>query len=731
VREDVATPGMARRLSPLGVTGSTPEAARRPSPDPALPPRLAAAAGAGAGLAMTDVWLGWEVARSIPAEADPEGATRRGIAWLVAFLSADLAQGATRLPLRPPELIDRAAAVGAGTPDRAALDAVLRELCLAGRGETATPSSLAGTVGSGRPLRLAAGGPGQDGSPTIVHLESARTATLEGRVAEGIRARLRAPDATVATAEVAAVLRELDRSPPRPAGRPPARLSREQQRAVATALTSPLSVITGGPGTGKTSVVVSILRAAARLPGGAGGPPRIALAAPTGRAADRMRRSVASALAEVDAPELADRALLTRPPPARTLHRLLAFDPAAGRAGRHPDHPLDLDLVVVDETSMADLELVAALLGALRPETRLVLLGDADQLPAVESGAVLRDLVAHLEDAPAMVRLTRSFRMDPRDPAGRHVLSVARRIRLGDPALTAAEPPRRSPGDGATLDSDPVVFHDDLAALERTGVVGCLATDPRRRAAILDAWGEAVGGAYARSPDPTRWRFPRGFDAPDAMDRLATAFREREAHQILAPGRRPGALLGVEELNAWFAARRVDGSEARGSAGGGTAPDGAPPLRPGEPVLATRNDYRRGLWNGDPGIVVDWPRRGGGVGSLGPAVVFPAVLRAAGPRDAARHVHPLSQVSASIERAYATTVHKAQGSEHDAILLVLPAPGTGERLATRELVYTALTRARRRALLVGEPAAWTEAVSRRLVRATGLRDHLDADGAAG
>jgi len=564
---------------------------------------------------------------------------------------------------------------------------------------------------------------------------------LEERLAHALAARLARPSGVPPRA-LDHALAELDASPPERDGRP-VRLSEEQRAAVRAALVRAITVVTGGPGTGKTAIVVSVLRAAARLGDPTGGASAdlggglaaggIALAAPTGRAADRMRRSVAAALGQIPRPGFADLALLRRPPPASTLHRLLAFDPATGTAGHHPAAPLPYRLVVLDEASMADLELLDALLQALPGEARLVVLGDADQLPSVDGGAGLRDLVRHLDrrgDA-ALLRLTRSFRMDPADPAGRHVLSVARRVQAGDPALEAlpADRPRGRTAAAATLDPLPIPFAPEApAGLPPPGVSGVLALDAAARAQALDRWAEAMGGALLRAPDPSRWSFPDGFGDPATAPRLAALFREREAAQVLALSRRAGGLLGVEALNRWFAWRRREHPSAPPVGD----PRSPPPLRPGEPVLATRNDYERGLWNGDPGIVVSWPRPSGG---LARAVAFPGVVDAAGdPERARRFLQPLAAIQDLVERAYATTIHKAQGGEHDAVLLVLPpaaaavgggqgAPGP-ERLATRELVYTALTRARRHATVLGTPDALAAAVGRRLERDTGLAERL-------
>lgn len=735
----VSDPGRAGALrSPRGVTVRPGERAPGEAPDPALPLRLEAAAARGE-VGPRHLWLGHELAQLISPAHDPEGVRRRGLAWLVAELSAALADGSTRLPLDPEARRRSVRALGGGLADIESVDRVCRELGALARPipedtSSSSASPFRGLVGrkAPAPLRVRLVSP-----PVPVILEPARTAVLEERLAHALAARLARPSG-VPPRTLDHALAELDASPPERDGRP-VHLSEEQRAAVRAALVRAITVVTGGPGTGKTAIVVSVLRAAARLgdlnggasadPGGALAGGGIALAAPTGRAADRMRRSVAAALGQIPRPGFADLALLRSPPPASTLHRLLAFDPATGTAGHHSGAPLPYRLLVLDEASMADLELLDALLQALPGEARLVVLGDADQLPSVDGGAGLRDLVRHLDRRGdgALLRLTRSFRMDPADPAGRHVLSVARRVQVGDPALATlpADRPRGRTA-AAALDPLPIPFAPEApAGLPPPGVSGVLALDATARAQALDRWAEAMGGALLRSPDPSRWSFPDGFGDPATATRLAALFREREAAQVLALSRRSGGLLGVEALNRWFAWRRREHPSVP-PVGDHRSP---PPLRPGEPVLATRNDYERGLWNGDPGIVVSWPRPSGGQAR---AVAFPGVVDAAGdPERARRFLHPLAAVQDQVERAYATTVHKAQGGEHDAVLLVLPPAAAGgqgvpgpERLATRELVYTALTRARRHATVLGTPEALAAAVGRRLERDTGLAERL-------
>jgi exodeoxyribonuclease V alpha subunit len=225
-------------------------------------------------------------------------------------------------------------------------------------------------------------------------------------------------------------LADVEARPAAPAGAP-IELSGEQRKAVLLAASRPLAVVSGGPGTGKTAICAALCRVLVRT---GVAPDAIALAAPTGKAAQRLTWSITGALAALARPGDEDARLAAELPASRTLHRLLGYHPATGRFRHHRQFPLPADVVIVDEASMIDLELMERLVRALAPKTRLVLFGDADQLPSVEAGAVLRDLAACGEDAGFACRLERSFRMDPSDPDGRAILAAAHAVRAGRPA---------------------------------------------------------------------------------------------------------------------------------------------------------------------------------------------------------------------------------------------------------------------------------------------------------
>jgi exodeoxyribonuclease V alpha subunit len=646
--------------------------ARHEAPGALPPPPEIAAAAAEQDLGPELFHLAWELA-AVGAAQSPQLA-RPLLLLALAVLAAERA-GSTRLPLDP--ALDRLLReLGAEARDVAAA----REL-LNAAGAALPPSTPADPGGASRIL----GGPG-DYRPLLVdsgHLYSQRAWSLERRVGERLRGLIAAPPARHGAA-VAAALADVRSRPARAADGTTIALSAEQEQAVRVALSGRLAVVTGGPGTGKTWIVAALLRVLARL----GDPPlaQIALAAPTGKAADRIRASLVAALQAVAEPAPADRALLAALPGAVTLHRLLSYSPAGERFRHHERNPLGERLVIVDESSMIDLQLADHLLRSLPADGRLVLLGDARQLPAVEAGAVLRDLVAAPAAAPRVARLTRSYRMDAGDPAGRRILALAERVASGSlgavaEALEIRVEARELTFAGPELLLAPPASVQELLEQWWTRRIRSL---PGFEAAIAGDWplvGDAVDAA-----------------ATSALGSIATAY---EASRLLCATRGWSGGRGVAAANEWCRARL-----ARELPPSGRRPH-ADDLRPGEPVLVTRNDYARGLYNGDQGLVVA-TRLPTGERQLA------AVFRRG---DGFRAV-PLAALRGRIEPAWATTVHKAQGSEHDVVALLLPAAPT--RLLARELVYTAITRARRGVVIFGDEATLGAAVATASERWSGL-----------
>jgi exodeoxyribonuclease V alpha subunit len=432
-------------------------------------------------------------------------------------------------------------------------------------------------------------------------------------------ARLDHPDPLAPAAETEAVLASL--FPGVPAADP-------QLRAVQAGLGRRLAVVSGGPGTGKTTTMARLLVACMRLRPDA----RVAFAAPTGKAAARLAQSLAAQLPALD-PD--GRVAARLPASGSTVHRLLGL----GRAlpGRLPAaRPLAFDLVIVDEASMLDVELASRLFAAIPPGGRLVLAGDMDQLASVEAGAVFADLCASA--LAGTVRLERNYRQAdaPR------LVALAAAMRAGDPGALSA-------------------------ALRELGADDAQATppDPARIAqAAIEAYEPAIRCAEAGAP-------PGEVLAAYERYRVLTALREGDA--------------GARGLNAAIAARlrRRLGVPAQAE------------WYPGRLVMVGRNEPGLELFNGDVGVCLAAPD-----GRL--AVAFDA-------GGGMRWV-PLLQMP-SCDDAFAITVHKSQGSEFEAVAFV-PGP-PGHPLNTRELVYTAVTRARRGLRLwAGEPALQAAAANR-------------------
>ncbi len=465
--------------------------------------------------------------------------------------------------------------------------------------------------------------------------------------------------------------------------------SGEQRWAAAAAALGRLAVIAGGPGTGKTTTIARLVATLFEEAAGRGGrPPLVALAAPTGKAAVRMEEAVRGAAALLEVSEEV-RARMTGLG-ASTLHRLLVPRPGNTGRFRYDRHNrLPHDVVVVDETSMLSLYLMARLTEAVRPDARLVLVGDPEQLASVEAGAVLGDIVGPasggLRMRPAaaaqLAAVTGVAQEDGPPPAagvaiGDAVVLLRANHRFTGALATLAAAVRAGDAGGALevlssrvpevsfLDVDPST--EDAEALE-----------PLRLAAV-----DAASGVLAAA---------RGGDGAAALGALGR-FRLLCAHR-----RGPaGVAVWNARLESWLA-DAVAEFEA------------ASDWYVGRPVIVTRNDYGLRLFNGDTGVVV--AREGAGQPTLsvaferGRALVFMSPSRLA-----------------DVETVYATTVHKAQGSEFDSVAVVLPEPGS--RVLTRELLYTAVTRAKERLILAGTEAAVRAAVERPVSRASGLTERL-------
>jgi exodeoxyribonuclease V alpha subunit len=551
-----------------------------------------------------------------------------------------------------------------------------------------------------------------------------------------------------------------------------------QKAACALAARSPFAVITGGPGTGKTTTVVKLLALLQTLALGAGQRPlRIRLAAPTGKAAARLNESIAGqvsslqldGLATLWEPDLSakgqppqnttapwepdlsakgqapqdqeERLRRSIPTEVTTLHRLLGSRPDTRHFRHNARNPLPLDVLVVDEASMVDVEMMAALLDALPPRARLVLLGDKDQLASVEAGSVLGDLCARaegghftqetvdwlavatgqalppemldaegvpLDQAIAMLRV--SHRFDAASGIGRLAGAVNRDAPGREKRTTIREVLTQGYADLSHLKLDT----DGDRSLERLVVSGHTGGFP------AGGEGRVVNGKAL--PPPVGYRHylevmkiaapEAGVDNDierEALDDWARAVLAAHGQFQLLCALRRGP-WGVEGLNERIRAAL----EKEGLIDSG---DGRRLWYPGRPVLVTSNDYALGLMNGDIGITLALPQPAASAEGTRPVPALRVAFPAGDGSGQIKWVLP-SRLQA-VETVFAMTVHKSQGSEftHTALLL----PDVPNPILTRELVYTGITRARHWLSLVETGRGQLlEAVERRVMRVSGL-----------
>lgn len=455
-----------------------------------------------------------------------------------------------------------------------------------------------------------------------------------------------------------------------------------QQLAAALALRGRLTVISGGPGTGKTSTVVNLLACLLALDPAC----RIALAAPTGKAAARMTDAIRQRAQHLPA-ELRER----MPVASSTVHRLLGVT-AAGFT-HDAAHPLAVDALVIDEASMLDLALATQLLEAVPPSARIILLGDKDQLAAVESGAVFAELSMDPTLTPGCVRDLATMTGTP--PAAIVPPVPAQRSALQDCAVWFTQTYRFAADSGIGRLARDVNAGRAREALDwlRGGEhldATWLETAPH---ASLDAALQQMDTGYAPyleavAADPTQ------------VAAITEAFGRFRVLCALRDGPR-----GVASLNAAMTRRFHAALDLPGPAPG----PGASPWFSGRPVLVTNNDHVLRLFNGDIGIAL--PDAKGELLVHFPDATAPGGFRAVAPVRLPRH-----------ETAFAMTVHKSQGSEFDGVLVLLPEQRS--RVLTRELLYTAITRARRQVTLVADAPVLEQAIATATTRHSGLLARL-------
>lgn len=397
----------------------------------------------------------------------------------------------------------------------------------------------------------------------------------------------------------------------------------KQAEAVRTALASKMSILTGGPGTGKTTILralVDILRAKKV---------KLHLAAPTGRAAQRLAETTGGF--------------------ASTIHRLLKFDPAAGRFTTNEDHPLSTDYLVVDEASMLDTRLAAALLQAVPAKAHLLLVGDTDQLPSVGAGNVLQDLIATGE-----VPVTR-LDVIHRQKGQSGIVTTAHAINDGDPSMPPSHPDLSTIPAWSDLNFIPVESQEDCVR-------------------------QVVELCRQHIPQTHRWVKPR------------------QDIQVLAPMHR--GIAGVGNFNARLQdALNPDRTGVKCAAG---------EFRAGDKIIQLRNNYDKNLFNGDIGTITS---------------VDTKASKLIADFDGESHEFERGEFG-NLALAYAISIHKSQGSEYP--IVVVPLMKAHFMMLQRNLLYTAITRGKKKVYIVGEPAAYGMAVRNReaKVRSTHLKQKV-------
>ena len=439
-----------------------------------------------------------------------------------------------------------------------------------------------------------------------------------------------------------------------------------QAQAVIKALTHNTTVLLGGPGTGKTYTIAGMLHAfysehAANNTAGNINPLRVAIAAPTAKAARQVTTSVGLSLALQHFPQTHADLIGSVTKTSSTIHRLLGWSPGnRGRFAHHAQNFLPYDIVIIDEVSMVSLPLMARLLEALAPTTKLVLVGDPQQLKSVEAGAVLPDIASlHGDDTYPITKLLINRRQaDETDPT-----------KVNDVGLLAT---KISVANLSQEDADKVLEFIKARTNEITFIaLPDASADPSKSAQVLAKIDEHLQG-YRNALKDAKLGNTRG-----ALDALASV-------RVLCGHRK-----GPYGVSAWnnLVTNTIGVSTARGAVG--------------QPLLNTRNDLRTGLVNGDTGIVVRKPS--------GHKVVFST-------QDKEKEFEP--SALEDIEVAFATTIHKSQGSEYHTVIVVVPP--VGSPLLCRELLYTAVTRARKHLVLIASEDAITTAVMSTINRASGL-----------
>lgn len=442
-----------------------------------------------------------------------------------------------------------------------------------------------------------------------------------------------------------------------------------QKKAAEMAYRSRFTIITGGPGTGKTTTIKRLMALLIEDADRRGEPPpRVVLMAPTGKASARMKESIQAQDPNVPL-EASDEVVAAFPKGASTIHRALGWTPRhRTRFKRNTESPLAADVVIVDEASMVDQAMMTKVFEAVPPHARLILLGDADQLKSIESGAVLGDLVEGLAPlGTGVVKLEYAHRFGEDSGVG----ALSRAINNKDLKAVRAYLEQR-----ATERSDGDDTYEELTWLALTE------QDSRQKLKQLIT--RALKGRVVEEMGP--------FRAAVVQKDWATALKALDSFRVLAAHR--NGPLGVKGLNktieGWLANHKTQGFSIKDE------------HYVGRPVLITKNDKEQDLYNGDVGFI--------GTNDEGqPVGIFPE-------GDGVRQV-PVARLPPH-ETVYAMTIHKSQGSQFDHALVALPIEPS--RIVTRELLYTAVTRAAKEVTIIGSEASLEAGVTQKVSRSSGL-----------
>ncbi len=633
------------------------------------------------------VYVAWELARWQEGIAPRE---RQALILLILSALIQLRQGSTRIALRAraddqSRRIELVKGLIGGIQPKAVsetlVDANQAVQLMDVLVESGRLNAVVGSASEYKPLIIADG-----------YLYLQKMFHLENRFADVMRRRLEAELADWPLEQVERALSDVLARPSARNGQDISLLD-DQQRAVLAAARYPVTIISGGPGTGKTTIVISMLRVLRRLGVGC---EEIALTAPTGKAANRMSEAIRIGRQEITDPAPADLELIHLAEP-RTLHRLLGYSPRTGRFIHHENNRLAERVVIADEGSMIDLSLMERLVRSLRDDCRFILLGDAHQLPSVDAGAVLRDLLivggATAKIGLRGVSLEHSYRMRHDNEDGRNILAVARAIDRGE-----------QPVIGPTRTSELVIV--ERARIADITFQGVEIVNSSEGSNVfdefIDRWHREVLWSLADRSSLVEcdYALKDGNFIEDDQVKLSRLFADCERSRILCLTR--VLPFGADRINLALHQRAL--------AEHGHRVTGGEDLIPGEPVMMQINDYHRGIFNGDQGLVLNVSEGN----QIQPMAVFP---RSQG--FAAFHIGSLRP---ALLHSYAMTVHKAQGSEFDRVALILP--DRELPINTREILYTALTRSRKSVVIIGSREILETGVTRKIFRDCGIAEKL-------